>query len=76
MIILKKIEKRWVDISLDKYLTQNIYQFKEIAIALTFVGGYVDAIPFRTRWNFSSWTNGEYHLLASEVSHHNLNGGL
>ena len=33
-------------------------------------------IPFRTRWNFSSWTNGEYHLLASEVSHHNLNGGL
>ena len=33
-------------------------------------------IPFRTRWNFSSWTNGNIIFLASEVSHHNLNGGL
>ncbi|HCG74214.1 MULTISPECIES: YoaK family protein [Staphylococcus] len=77
MIILKKIEKRWVDISLDKYLTQNIYQFKEIAIALTFVGGYVDAYTFLERGGtLAAGQTGNIIFLASEVSHHNLDGGL
>lgn len=66
-----------IAISLDKYLTQNIYQFKEMAIALTFVGGYIDAYTFLERGGtLAAGQTGNLIFLASEVSHHNLDGGL
>ena len=35
-----------ITMALEKFMRRNIYQSKEMAILLTFVGGYIDAYTF------------------------------
>ena len=42
--IIKNVEA--ITMALEKFMRRNIYQSKEMAILLTFVGGYIDAYTF------------------------------
>ncbi|MEB6209499.1 YoaK family protein [Staphylococcus pasteuri] len=63
--------------ALEKFIRENIYQSKEIAVLLTFVGGYIDAYTFLTRGGtLAAGQTGNIIFLASELSHSDLNGGM
>ncbi len=63
--------------ALEKFMRRNIYQSKEMAILLTFVGGYIDAYTFLSRGGtLAAGQTGNIIFLASEVSHRDLTGGM
>lgn len=56
-----------------RYKTPNIFQLKEIAISLTFVGGFIDAYTFAQRGGaLAAGQTGNIIFLSVDLANHNL----